>query len=300
MAVDYTTKTLITKIRAIGAVPQNSSNFTDSMLTVLLNEELHATIIPLMMKYRQEFFVTSFDTTITEDVTTVDIPADAIFSKIRDVTVLDADNNELSVPLLRQEAFTAAGFNYKDSFGYLVRDNSIEAHCPNRTDSTLRVYYYQRPLQMQTNSLCGQITNISSNTLTLSTIPAQWQVGTQLSFTASTQPFKTRGTYTITAISNPQITVSDSAGLAINDYGSVEGYCPFAQIPVEVQALLVSCVVLRVHEAQGNDKALKIALVKKQELMQMLTDSMSVRNDGARNVISPRNTLSRARINRYV
>ena len=305
MAINYASNALIEKIRTIGAIPSNSSNFTDAKLAILANDEMQSTVVPLIMMAKQEYYVTyeDFDITSTSEPTIIPIPSGAIFDKIADLTIAQTNNNittELSVPEISRETLTAGPIlttiYYQNVFGFRIQDSNIIFYpgtYVNLPQTFLRLYFYRRPLELVTTSNAGKITNINGNILTLSQSPASWAIGNELQAVSQLPPFRNTGSFTITAISNPTITIDDSTGLSVGDWVALDGYCPIPQIPVEAMSFLISCVVLRVHEAMADEKMTELAVLKKKELGAMLVNSISPRVDGERQVIQNRYSLGR-------
>lgn len=303
MAVNYTTASLIEKTRTIGAIPSSSSNFTDQKLVTIANDEMQSTVVPLIMMAKQEYYVTyeDFEITSTSEPTIIPIPHNAIYDKIADITLAQTVNgvvNELSIPNIARETLTAgpaySTIYYQNVFGYTIQDSNIIFYpgvYVNLPQNYIRLYFYRRPLELVTTANAGRITAITGNDLTLSQIPASWTIGDDMVAVSQLPPFRVKGYATITAISNPVVTVDDASLFAVGDWISLDGYCPIPMIPVEAMSYLIACTVLRVHEAMADDKMTELATLKKKELGAILINSITPRTDGERQVIQKRYSI---------
>lgn len=305
MAINYATNALLDKLRTIGAIPSTNSNFTDQKLVTIVNDELQSTVVPLIMMAKQEYYVAYTDYTIesTTTPTIFQIPYDAIYNKLADITLAKTSNGvttEVSIPNISRETITANdSFYVQNIFGFLLRDGNVvfyPGQYVNTSEQFLRVYYYKRPLELVTTANAGKITSINGNDVRLSLIPASWRVGDQINSVSQLPSFKvTSNASTIVSISNPIITVSDSSGMSVGDWVSLDGYCPIPQVPVEAMNFLISCAVLRVHEAMADEKMIELSSLKKKELGAILQTSITPRTDGARQVIQNRYAISKRR-----
>lgn len=300
---DYSMNYQIQKIRILGSVPQSNPNFPDARIATLLSDELISTVVPFIMAKRQEYFVTytEYDIDATSVPAEFDMPYDAVYMKIRDLTlVIDTgtSKSEISLPELSLETVSATFNNYVNNlFGFCIRDNTILLYPGAFLGQSykLRLYYYRRPLELALTTQSGKISAINGNNLTMTYIPVAWQNGSTLNAVSPNPSFKTIGPCTITSIANPVITVDDASAFSVGDWLALEGYSPIPQIPVEAMPFLQQCCVLRIHESMGDQAAMKIAMTKKQELAQILEEALQPRVDGARQVIQNRYSIMRRR-----
>ena len=168
MAVQYTTTQLVAAIKRRGSIPSSQQLFTTEDFVALANDEMETVIVPSIMSVREEYFVGYTDIAVASSNTPVEvnIPADAIGQKLRDVCWVDTNGQLTSIPRLEleQASGTIQLDSYGQSSGFMVRANKIILYPSNQGTGTLRLYYFKRPMQLASSQNSGQITAINENT----------------------------------------------------------------------------------------------------------------------------------------
>lgn len=295
MSIDYTTTSLIKAIKRKGSIPTNQQLYSDTDFVDTANDEMECNIVPLLMRVREEYFVTYKDYVINNE-SKFDIPFDAVGMKLRQVAIVvnvgSPTEQIVDIPRLELETIAANNSIYTlDTInnlvtGFYFQGNQVclyPAQNGYSQSGVLRLYYIKRPLKLTTVTNCGYIKAINTGTkeIQLSSVPADWEVGTVLNAVSQTPGFKTTNSQmVITAISSPTITVDTIEGLTLNDYVSVQGYSCIPQLPVEAIPVLAQASVVKVLESLGDREGMKIAQAKMDENKKDMLTLISPRSDG--------------------
>lgn len=284
----YDVESLIANIKRRCAVPTSQITYTDQDFTDLANDELHDTVIPLMMSCREEYFVDYVDVQAGSD-RTIDIPEQAVGEKLRSVFYLQQGSHLVLVNLPRIDLDTIGGYgfiNVNTLAGFYIEGSKLKLYpdtsVPDNT--TIRLYYYKRRLVLASPTQYGQVLSIDemNNTIVLDYVPSTWVVGTQLNSVSNLPGFKiTNEGATITALSAPTIELDSVEGIVVGDYVSEYGYSGVAQIPVEAQAYLAQITASKCLEGLGDDAGMKRADKKAEEMKTSLLVVVSNRVDGS-------------------
>lgn len=174
----YTTTELIAAIKRRGSLPTNQQLFTPDDFINIANDEMETVIVPLLMSVREEYFLHYVDLTATPQSSgpiEIEIPADAVGMKIRDILWVDPSTGALSdIPRLTLEQLSGMSYDFINVSGFTLQGNKILLY-PGTNQSTgmVRLYYIRRPLQLCSTSNAGQVITINTmtNELTLSFVP---------------------------------------------------------------------------------------------------------------------------------
>lgn len=277
MANDYTTKKLIESIKRKASIPSTQQLFKAQDFLDLANDEMDCILVPLLMSVKEEHFVTFVDLNLDTN-SSVDIPSDAIGSKLRDVS-LRSGNSFNSLPRLDLDV---SNTNYQTGAGFFIQGNSIIIH--PKQSGVVRLYYYKRPLQLVPSTEGGQIKsiNIDTNGITLSFVPTFWQSGDILNAVQQVQPFSaTNNSFTIVTTSSPSIIVDNIEGLKIGDWVTLQGKSVIPQLPIEAHNVLAQAVTVKCLEAMADNNGMTNAQNKLKEIMASMLILLNPRVDGA-------------------
>lgn len=255
---DYTTTGLISQIRRRSSMPDSQNLFTDDKLIDMINDEFVAKILPFVVSFHEEYYLSTVSYTTDGSTTEYDIPSDAIGSKMKDVQLWDSNGNMLG-PLTR---LSPSELSWGVS-GYYIENNKIVMY-PDaiNTGSILKILYYKRPNSIIPVSESAKVTSVTSTTTTTvvcQSIPANIVNGSTIDIVQATPPFKIKATKTITAINVNDFTIPLTTGISAGDYVCLTGDSVVAEIPAECYVLLAQAVVLRCLEALGDSGGLQIA-----------------------------------------
>ena len=147
----YDTNYLIDEVKRRGAVPTSQSLFTVDKFVLMLNDELKTRIVPFLMSFREEWYVTEIDYTADGVTTEYPIPNNAVGSKLRDVSIWENNRMYRSVPRLDPDSL------YDANYGFYVKNNKIIFY-PNPIDAnkTIRLSYFYRTPDLVKTTEAGQ------------------------------------------------------------------------------------------------------------------------------------------------
>lgn len=258
MSHGLTTSELIAEVKRRASVPTTQILFSVADFEAFLNDEMFSRIVPLIMRSREEFFVQYETTAIVADQAEYDIPSKAIGMKLRDVILLDSANNQQNVPRLSPEEVSLNYVPSQAPYGFMLRANKVTLiPTPKSSTHSLRLSFFRRPNKLS-STRGRQITAIDTgtNTITVSSIPSGWVIGTELDIQTHDYNFELAYEETaIVNISGTDITLTSVANLAVGDYVWEAGYCNVAMIPIEGHYLLAQAAAIKCLEALADHEA---------------------------------------------
>jgi len=264
MAVDLTTTELIKAIKRRGSIPTSQQLFSTDDMIDLANDEMSTMLVSALMSVREEYFVSYKDFEIPQSSVpySMEIPADAIGMKIRDLVWVDPTTEVLTnIPLIVLEQASGSIPQFGSISGFIMQNNKVILY-PSTNEGTIRMYYPRRPLKLTSVLKSGQVVSINTGTneVVLTTLPSTWGIGTVINAVGQSQPFATSViSATITAVSSPTIVLSSVTGLSVGDWVSVEGYSVIPQIPLEAHMVLAQATAAKCLEAMGDSKGMENA-----------------------------------------
>lgn len=286
---------LIANIKRRCTVPTSQLTFTDNDFTLLANDQLQGSLVPLIMSTREEYFVDFFTTSVPSDGI-VEFPGNAIGTKLRSVCYVQQANPLLLINLPRIDLDVVAGIgwaNYTTIAGFYIKGNDLCIYPGNVVpqNTQLRIYFYKRTLVLAQPSAYTQITNIDvpTKTLTVTRIPSTLTTGTQVNTVAQTPNFDvTNALATVVSAGFPTITLDSVDGMSIGDYVSEYGYSAIPQIPLEAHAYLAQITASKCLESLGDREGMAAANSEAEKLKTGLLVMFSQRVDGSvKKVMSP-------------
>jgi len=287
MAVDYTTTGLISKLKRFGSVPTSQALFLAADFIALMNDELMNTVLPLIQRAKEEFFITSTDTAIVAGTSAYTIPSRAAGSQLRDIVIVDESGNEASIPNLGPSGIkNQGGFLTNDNFGFYLKDNKVVLFpAPTVTGRYIRFKYVRRPNQLVAVSAAGLVSSFNSGarTITLSAVPTGFTTSKVYDIISNVPPFVSLGDdLAVTSIVGNVVTMTAAlpSGLAAGMYLCEASESPIAQVPPEAHALISQLGAVKALEAM-DDKNLKTAKAKADQMLSDFLDLISPRVDGS-------------------
>ena len=286
MQIDYTVDGLVDDIKTTASIPFAQPRFSTDGIIKIMTRVLQSKIVPMMMRCREEYFVTYQDYTITQgNLIGYPIPTNAVGMKVRDVVLVNQSGllNLTGLPRLSLEQVSGYYFGQVVPFGFYIQNNNVILWPVNQTtpSRTLRLYYLARTSVLLSSTYCGQITNIVGNVLTLTNVNGAWTTSTLLDAVNNLPGFNVvKQGLGITNIAGPNVTVTDATGLQNGYWMSESGFSPIAQVPVEAHQLLVQGTALEILKSLGDTEGYQKLEVEYKELKGSVMDVITPRADG--------------------
>lgn len=276
--MSYLTTDLITSIKRRAAVPTAQSTFSTSDFLQLADEEIRSKLTPLVLKTMEEMYVRTADQDIVANQAGYLIPSRAIASALRDVQIVDSNNdlNRTSLERLSPEdLFRVFVGTYRIAVrkaGFYLQGNQVMLYpTPTQSVNKLRLSYYCRPNSLVDVTEAAKVQSIDTvnKTITVESLPGAFSTSTPLDFVKANPGFECSAIdQTPTDITGLVLTFGSDlpTDLSVGDYICLAGQSCVVQVPVELQPLLVQYVAVRVLSSQGDMEALQAALAELEKL----------------------------------
>lgn len=161
------TDALIKSIRRRGFIPRSQETFLDEDFLEMATEEINLGLVPLIQRMHEEHLVYSVDIVLERDVIRYPIPARAHGNKLRDVYLVDENNNvyDMHRYSLGDISDFSSTTSYVNNRGFYLENNDIVlSNFETTVSQKLRVYFYMRP-----NSLVVVDRSVTISTIAIST-----------------------------------------------------------------------------------------------------------------------------------
>lgn len=301
----YTADDLITSVRRRAKRPSASADdkISDTDILALADEEIGNTILPMMLRASEEYYVRYEDLT-PDSNGQVRIPSRAVAGAVRDITRLDDNGNEYSLPEIPLEDIglynrTNSSW-WSNRMGYTFIGDKIQL-LPKETVGTqsVRVWYAWRPgrLVKTTSNQVSAVTAIGSTTqLTVAATPIS--TGEAIDIVQANPNFDlllSNNSNTTVAGNNITITGVDLSLLdvAVGDYVCETGVTPIVHVPADMQHILTESVVVRCLMLAGDYEAMQYHESKLRQSTQNAMSMYDPRNKGETKKIVNRNSAGR-------
>lgn len=280
---------LIASIKLKGAFPEDGY-FSNPEYTSILNDQLKLDIIPLLMKLNEEYFLCSKDFTIAEG-NVYRIPSRASGAKLRIVQYVDPSGGVQRLNRLHEED------RGSKRSGYYIKKNTIQLS-EDISYGTLRLSYFARPGTLVPLTSCGIITSIdtSLNQVEVLAAPSSFINGAVVDLIQNNNPYDVLAMdAVIQGISGTTITFSElPQDLKVGDYIGLAEQSPVAQVPEELQPVLVQSALCACLSSK-KDKAAEFELQKLQMMKESAINLLDPRVESNDNKIRPNGMLGHFR-----
>lgn len=302
MSIDYSVNALLLSVKQRSMNAENQNLLTDPDIVRIASEELQGTILPYIESVKNEYYVTNKDLTFVSGTSRYDIPQRATGTKLRDVCLVDNQNNEVLLNYINPEDMKSSWAYAPYQFGFYPTDYSINLVLGNNLGSGnysfVRMIYFRRPNTLCTTGVSGNAGRVVSfntiaKTITLDFAPTTWTNSTQFDIINSMPPFQSRvDDAAISLIAGFVLTFVDDlpSSLAVGDWVSEANFSPIPQMPVECHRLLECLTAARILQYTG-DPAFSVMQAMAEGLKKDLAQILSPRVDGSPRKIPIRNRL---------
>ena len=300
MAIDYTTTSLLSTLRLLPLMPAVQALFSDADLLTILNFELASKIVPIMDNQSEEYGIYMKDIPYSTSTQRYPIPAvRGVGGKLRSVSFVDSNNNEIRIPRLRPEDtmsnVNATGLAINPAlWGFYVENNTIVLFLGSIAGSSssfksLRLRYMRQPNQLVAVTDAAQVSGISGNLVTVSNMPATYTTAVAYDMIAGSPGFDAlQDDSTCTDISGLVMTFSslpvDQLGnvtLKVGDWICLAGQAPVAQLPFfPGYELLLQLGAAKCLEIDGDVQGFNIAMSQAADMKNYFISVLSPRVDG--------------------
>lgn len=307
------TDTLIEKVRLNLSLPRVENRFSDETILDLANDEIQSSILPWMFSLREDFLVEEEDISISEFLNGFSFPPYTSGRAIKDLWY--SSNQQDWKPLIRislDESWRYQDSAVQDPRGFLLKGDQIELLPLPSGNSTgfLRLFIHVLPNELVDVSRGFAIQSfVDFETISLSTIPAFFQVGTRVDAISFLPDFRVkRRSLEILTVDSAlkQITLAGfsatepiSQFLSLQDWICVTGETVVTPLPVEINQLLIQSIAIRILESQNSPQQLTLALERFNRLKIQLRDILSPRAENRLLKFRPNYPFIRSRINYY-
>jgi hypothetical protein len=285
--LNYTVDQLVQDVLATDNTPISQQTFTPEQVVRFMDYELRNTIVPIVTKAREEYFVHTWAFPIEAGVSTgFTIPGQAAGFRLRDIYLYDDTGkiflqkfrriNPDQIPVLTNWAPAAMPT-------YYIENNDIVFYPRLNSTGLLKVRYFKAPNHLSLMSDAGgQITaKLAGNVLQLDNVPSSWTVfsgpkAVKIDMTGPDAPFNfidypsaiNYGQPIIAApllsanVSTAQITVDNDvyAAAQVGDYIWENDKCGFVQFfPFESLQLITLRASMNILKAQGDIQNLSVS-----------------------------------------
>lgn len=294
MALDYTTDALLPTLRLLPLMPSVQALFTNLELLTILNMELGSKIIPLMDNQNEEYGIYIKDIAYSSSTTRYPIPAlRAVAAKLRSVSFVDPNNNEIRIPRLRPEDImsnvNATGLAINPAlWGFYIENNTIVLYLSSVNGGTssyqfLRLRYLRQPNQLVLSTDCAQVSAIVGTMITVTNVPSGFTTTELYDFISANPGFDSlQDDAVCTNISSLTMTFSSvPSTLAIGDWICLSSQAPVAQIPFYPgYDLLLQLAAAKCLEIHGDEPGFNIAMSQAATMKEYFISVITPRVDG--------------------
>jgi hypothetical protein len=178
----YTTDSLIPMLRLLPLMPSVQALFSGADLVNIMDFELSCKIVSLIDEQCEEYFIVAGDIPYNQSVTVYPLPVRATGDKLRSVSFVDSNNNEIRIPRLRPEDtmsnVNSTGLAINPAlWGFYLQNDKVVLYLGSIAGSSqsfkfLRLRYVRMPNTLVQEAACGQITAISGNVVTVNAVPS--------------------------------------------------------------------------------------------------------------------------------
>lgn len=158
------TSDLIRSIKRRAFIPSSQETFTDEDFLEMATEEINLGLVTLIQRMHEEHLVYYVDIEVVPGEKRYEIPARAHGNKLRDVALVDENNNifEMHRYSLDEISDFTNTTTYINNRGFYLENNDVILNnFDTNVGQKLRMYFYMRPNTLVVESKGASITNIS-------------------------------------------------------------------------------------------------------------------------------------------
>lgn len=295
MVSPYIVDSLLPMLRLLPLMPAVQALFSNSDLVNIMNFEMDSKIVPMMDNQAEEYGVYVLDIPYSNTVTHYDLPSRAMGGKLRSVSFVDPNGNEVRIPRLRVEDImsnvNATGLAINPAlWGFYFQNNKLITYLSSVNGGssafpTLRLRYLRQPSALVLSSACGEITAVTSTTVTISTTPSTFTTAMLYDIVSNVpQMFVSYGdNLPVTSIASNVITFPGGVpeGVQVGDWVCLANQSPIPQIPFNPGfQLLLQLSAAKCLEIHGDTQGFNVAMSQASDMKQFFISLLTPRADG--------------------
>jgi hypothetical protein len=262
-------------------LPKNQNTFKTEDFLRFANEEMDMAIIPYVMSFHEDYFLTSSDTDLQMNISRYSIPYRAAGNKLNDVAYVDNSGTIFEMTRITKGDAPYYQYGPLGSLSSRIRSFYLEGdqvvllpEVNTIIGGFLRMSYYLRPNQLVSKDRIATIVAIDTVTgnIIVDQLPEHFKVGDNLDILQTKSPHKTIkfdipvlaiDTLTKTITIDPTNVPSTAV---VGDYLASAEECLIPQIPTDLHSMLAQRVACRCLEAMGDQAGLQAANAKLAEM----------------------------------
>lgn len=299
MSIDYTTTALLPTLRLLPLMPAVQALFDDSDLLTILNFELQSKIVPIMDNQSEEYGIYVKDIAYSTSLRVYPMPSmRSVGGKLRSVSFVDSNDNEIRLPRLRPEDImsnvNATGLAINPAlWGFYLQNNSVVLYLGSFSGSSssfkfLRLRYMRQPNQLVLTNAVAQVSNITGNVVTVTNVPGTYTTTQTYDMISGTPGFDALQDDSVcTNITGLTMTFSSipvdelgSPTLKVGDWVCLSGQAPVAQIPFSPgYDLLLQLGAAKCLEIHGDVQGFNIAMSQASDMKNYFISVITPRVD---------------------
>jgi hypothetical protein len=284
------TTELIESVKRRASFPTSQNLFTPESILDILNEEMQTSILPMLLRIQEDFYLTYEEFPVSEKE--LPIPSKAIGQKIRSLGIyLDGELSQ-NIPradIETQQMNPRVGFIFENYKIKLLNSISYSSN------AVIRMYYYKKPATLELESQVSSIISVDpiTNLVTLQNIPIWLSVGARIDVTSSQNPFSQvlEGAEVIDVLGNT-IELDSVENIAVGDVLARPGKTFFPNAPEEVHKLLAQRAAVKTLESQGKPTEMAAAQGIYREMEGNILYLLTPRSDGTTKKFIPEHGIS--------
>lgn len=296
----YTTDSLLPMLRLLPLMPSVQALFSDSDLVNIMDFEMSSKILPLIDNQAEEYFIVRGDIPYIQSTREYPLPVRATADKLRSVSFVDSNFNEIRIPRLRPEDImsnvNATGLAINPAlWGFYLQNDRVILYLGSYTGSSqaykyLRLRFVRMPNTLVQEAACGQITAVAGNVITVNAVPATFTTAATYDIVSnSPQMFVSKGDdLTVTGIVGNVITFTITPpepngilGPQIGDWVCLAMQSPIPQIPFKPGfQLLLQLSAAKCLEIHGDTQGFNVAMSQAADMKNYFISVVTPRVDG--------------------
>src|SRR5665213_2455314 len=301
MSSIYSTDALLPMLRLLPLMPSVQALFSNSDLVNVMDFEMSYKIIPLIDNQAEEYFIQSDNIIYNKSIRVYPLPTLATSDKLRSVSFVDSNFNEIRISRLRPEDImsnvNATGLAINPAlWGFYLQNDNIHLYLGSYSGSTqaykyLRLRFVRMPSTLVQEAACAQITNVAGNVITVQSVPALFLTTSTYDIVSnSPQMFVSKGDdlivtsivgNVITFTSLPVYPATAVPGPQIGDWVCLAMQSPIPQIPFKPGfQLLLQLSAAKCLEIHGDTQGFNIAMSQAADMKNYFISVISPRVDG--------------------